>query len=66
MREIKVEFPQNCPIRTRIYRVTKAPIHWHEGVLEIVFPLSRSRKTTRFSGLSRGILPLSIPAASIA
>ena len=47
MREIKVEFPQNCPIRTRIYRVTKAPIHWHEGVLEIVFPLEGALEVTQ-------------------
>ena len=47
MREIKVEFSQNCPIRTRIYRVTKAPIHWHEGVLEIVFPLEGALEVTQ-------------------
>lgn len=35
----KVEFSDNQPFRVKVQKINRYPIHWHEGVTEIILPI---------------------------
>jgi AraC-like DNA-binding protein len=40
----KIEFPNGMPYIIKVQSITRSPIHWHDGVTEIILPLKGSIK----------------------
>ena len=39
-----IEFNNGLPLMVRVHSISKSPIHWHDGITEIILPIAGSVK----------------------